>query len=300
MTQPRQILPGRTYAISRRCTQREYLLPPNRETNQIIEYCLAWAAESTGVLLHVVCAMTNHWHGVVTDPEARLPQFLETFHKLVAKCQNAALGRWENLWSCEKPSVVVLESDDDILDKMAYALANPTAAGLVKSPFEWPGVITQRFGERRLAPMPDAYFDDEGHMPESLVLEFSRPPIFAGESDVDVQRRLQERVASLVRDARVSRANAGLSFVGRDAVLRMRGRAPRSEAPRFALIPRIAAKSKAGRVEAIKRMRAFARSYRAAWCEWREGNRSVVFPSGTYALRIYSAVACAPPLAVGC
>ena len=146
VTLARQSLPGRIYLITRRCTQRQFLLRPSRTTNQNAEYCLALAAERTGVLLHAVCVMSNHWHGVMTDPEGRLPEFLETFHKLLAKAQNASLGRWENLWSSDKTSVVLLASESDVLDKMAYTLANPTVAGLVKSPDEWPGVISHRFG----------------------------------------------------------------------------------------------------------------------------------------------------------
>jgi REP-associated tyrosine transposase len=116
-------------------------LRPSRLTNQLIEYCLGLAAERTGVEIHAVCVMSNHWHGVVTDPEGRLPEFLERFHRLLAKAQNASLGRWENLWSSDKLSVVWLVTEQDVLDKMAYTLANPTTAGLVKSPDEWPGVI---------------------------------------------------------------------------------------------------------------------------------------------------------------
>jgi len=34
--------------------------------------------------------------------------------------------------------------------------------------------------------------------------------------------------------------------------------------------------------------------YRAAWNEWRTGNRAALFPAGTYALPIYASVVCAP------
>ena len=66
--------------------------------------------------------------------------FLELAHQLIAKCQNAALGRWENFWSSDKPSVVLLVSEQDVLDQMAYVIANPTQAGLVHAPRLWPGV----------------------------------------------------------------------------------------------------------------------------------------------------------------
>lgn len=124
MTAPREILPGSTYLVTRRCTQRQFLLTPSERTNQLIRYCFADAARHTGVQLHAFCFMSNHWHGVVTDPLARLPEFLERFHRLLARAQNAALGRWENFWSSDKPSIVRLVSDQDILDKMAYVIAN--------------------------------------------------------------------------------------------------------------------------------------------------------------------------------
>lgn len=76
---------------------------------------MALAAERTGVVLHAVCFMFNHWHGVLTDPDGRLPAFLEIFPKLVAKAQNASLGRWENLWSSHKTSVILLISNNDLL-----------------------------------------------------------------------------------------------------------------------------------------------------------------------------------------
>ena len=119
MTAPRQIIPGHFYLITRRCAHRQFLLRPSCLTNQIVKYSLALAAGQTGVLLHGVCFMSNHWHGVVTDPEGRLPEFLERFHRLVAKAQNASLGHWENLWSSDKTSAVLLVSDEDVLEKMA-------------------------------------------------------------------------------------------------------------------------------------------------------------------------------------
>jgi putative transposase len=177
MSAPREVLPGRTYLVTRRCTQRQFLLKPSRRTNEIVRYCLAVAASKTGVLVHAVCIMSNHWHGVVTDPLARLPEFLEHFHRLLARAQNASLGRWENLWSSDKTSVVLLVSDQDVLEKMAYTMANPTAAGLVRSPREWPGVVTERIGERYRAAMPDIFFNPEGPLPDAISLDFARPPI---------------------------------------------------------------------------------------------------------------------------
>jgi REP element-mobilizing transposase RayT len=296
VTAPREILPGKTYLVTRRCTQRQFLLKPSPRTNQIIEYCLAVAAKQTGVLIHAVCFMSNHWHGVITDPLARLPEFLERFHRLVARAQNAALGRCENLWSSEKPSVVLLVSDHDVLEKMAYTIANPTAAGLVRSPDGWPGVLTRRLVEQRRIAMPDTFFSPDGPLPESAILEITRPPIYLQLSLPALARHLHDAVDRLTRNARQLLADARRRFVGVQAVLQQPfdGK-PTSLEPRRSPNPRIAAKHTPARVDAIRSLKAFIQSYRAAWQAWRQGNRAQLFPCGTYALRLHARVACRPP-----
>jgi REP element-mobilizing transposase RayT len=89
---PRPIVPGSIYLVARRCTQRQFLLKPTPLTSQIFEYCLAVAAERTGVRVHAACVLSNHWHAVVSDPHGRLPVFTELLHKYVAKAVNASLG----------------------------------------------------------------------------------------------------------------------------------------------------------------------------------------------------------------
>jgi len=295
VTAPREVLPGSTYLVTRRCTQRQFLLKPSRRTNQLVRYCLASAAQKTGLLLHAVCVMSNHWHGVVSDPFARLPEFLEHFHRLLAKAQNASLGRWENLWSSDKTSVVRLVSDEDVLEKMAYTMANPTAAGLVRSPREWPGVITTRIGERSTVDRPDVFFDPEGSLPETLKLELTRPPIYPQLEIADLAKRLASAVECHVRVARQALAHQGRKFLGVHAVLQQDFHAvPNTSEPRRSPSPRIAAAQSPQRVQAIRNFLAFLRAYRAAWLAWRLGKRDQLFPAGTYALRVHARVACAP------
>ncbi|MEO8903908.1 MAG: hypothetical protein ABI488_16440 [Polyangiaceae bacterium] len=240
--------------------------------------------------------MSNHWHGVVSDPDGRLPEFLERFHRLVARAQNASLGRWENFWSNDKTSVVWLVSEEDVLEKIAYTVANPTVAGLVHSPFEWPGVISHRFDEIRNVEMPDIFFDEDGELPEEAELCMTRPNIFPELSDVALLARIQTAVAERVQSARNDMANRGLRFLGRSAILQQPfDGIPRTSAPRRSPSPRLAAKSPANRLQGIRRVVEFLRAYRAAWLAWRDGDRNATFPFGTYALRIYASVRCGQP-----
>jgi hypothetical protein len=240
--------------------------------------------------------MSNHWHGVVSDPEGRLPDFLARFHRLVARAQNASLGHWENLWSSDKPSVVLLVSEMDVLEKIAYTLANPTEAGLVRSPYDWPGVISHRFHAPLAVEMPDVFFDQQGDLPDEVELEFKRPEVFRALGDAVLSKRIQDAVAKRVRTARTDLAARGLKFLGRRGVLQQRfSDSPRTPAPRRNPNPRIAAHATPTRVWAIQRMLEFVKAYRIAFLAWRSGDRSISFPFGTYAMRIHSGVACAQP-----
>ena len=116
------------------------LLKPSVLTNLIFKFVLAVAAARYGVLIHAVCVMSNHFHLVITDPRANLPDFSRLLDGVVAKALNALYGRWENFWAPFSYSVVALVSPEDIVEKVAYTLANPAASGLVEHGTEWPGV----------------------------------------------------------------------------------------------------------------------------------------------------------------
>ena len=61
------------------------------------------------------------------------------------------------------------------------------------------------------------------------------------------------------------------------------------------LNPRVAARDRWKRIEALSRLVDFLRAYRSAWRARRAGDADVLFPPGTYQLRIEHAVRCAAP-----
>src|SRR6188768_318934 len=178
MSRPRPVIAGCSYLITRRCTQRTLLMRPDAETNNAFIYCLAYAAERCGIEVLFTVAMSNHHHTGIHDRDGRYPEFLECFHKLFAKCQNALRGRWENFWSSEQTSVVRLIEPDDVLNKMTYALTNPVKDRIVEKAHQWPGISSlasllhdRSFTARR----PKHFFRDDGTMPEVVTLTFARP-----------------------------------------------------------------------------------------------------------------------------
>ena len=61
MSLPRAIIPGRRYLITRCCSERRFLMRPDRETNNAFIYCMALAARKTHV--GIVCVGTTSNHG---------------------------------------------------------------------------------------------------------------------------------------------------------------------------------------------------------------------------------------------
>jgi putative transposase len=298
MSIPREVVPGRSYMITRRCTQRQFLMRPDRETNNAFIYCLAIAADKFGIRILFTVAMSNHHHTGIYDPDGNYPAFIEHFHKLFAKCQNALRGRWENFWSSEQTSVVRLVEPEDILDKMVYALTNPVKDSLIERTSTWPGITSldsTLHGTPLVATRPTHFFRNDGPMPDSAHLSFHRPPGFESLAPTEFAARILEKIHAVENAAAAERRRTGARVLGKSAILAQSWNdRPGSREPRRQLNPRVAARSKWSRIEALLRNRAFRDAYAAARDAFAKGIRDVVFPAGTYWLRRFTYAACAP------
>ncbi|SRR6266542_546741 len=287
MTAPRQVLPGTTYLVTRRCFQQQFLLRPCAMTNSVFSYLLAVASRRYGIRIHAACVLSNHFHLVVTDPDACLPAFEQYLDSLVARALNASLGRWESFWAPSSYSAVALPCPEDVVAKAAYALANPVAAGLVRRGHDWPGLWSHPEqidrGPIRIA-RPD-FFRAAGPMPETADLEITTPPGF--ETPEHFRERLIAALAVLEERAAINLASNGQVFLGIARVLaESPNTRPAAAEPRRQLSPRVSGRDKWKRIEALSRLKDFLTSYRLALQALRDGVRDVTFPSGTYWLRV--------------
>jgi REP element-mobilizing transposase RayT len=296
MTLPRQVVPGREYLITRRCSERRFFLRPDDETNNAYIYCLALAVQRASVQLTFSVGMANHHHTGIRDPEGNFPIFTEHFHGLLARCQNAHLGHFENFWSSEPTSVVHLVEPNDVLDKMVYAFTNPAAADLVDAVEEWPGVTTFQQTLTRgslTASRPKHFFREDGDLPETVTVPIVRPQGFQDLEHARWAALVTERVRTKEAEHRQRRATAGTTVLGRKRILEQDPfDCPTSHAARFKMSPRVAAKNKWARIEALLRNRGFIEKYRAAFLSHLAGVANVLFPFGTYWMRKFGKVAC--------
>jgi len=295
MTAPRQVLAGTSYLVTRRCAQRQFLLKPSPVTNEVFRYVLAVAARRFGVQVHAFCVLSNHFHLLVTDPQARLPAFEQYLDSLVARALNASLGRWESFWAPSSYSAVALSTPEAVVEKAAYVLANPVAAGLVRHGRDWPGLWSppERIGSGPVeVRRPTVFFRPEGGMPETAELELFTPPGF--DSPADFRDRLAQALAVLEEQAQRNLSAKGQGFLGQRRVLAQKptGR-PATGEPKRRLSPRVAGRDKWKRVEALSRLAEFRDAYRKAWQALRDGLRDALFPAGTYWLRVAYGVRCA-------
>jgi putative transposase len=282
VTRPRQVLPGEFYLITRNCSQRQFLLTPDDEVNNAIAYCLAHAAQRFKIDVLMVMVESNHHHTVIYDRHGHFPRFIEHFHKMVAKCINRYRDRRENLWASGETCVTRLLDYETVLDKIAYAAANPVKDFLVERAAQWPGLSGYRYlihDKPLVARRPRFFFRADRGWPESLSLKFTIPSKL-GERDEVVQEIIQ-RVGAIESQAMRSRQTSGRRLLGRKTVMEQHWReSPRSLAPERTLRPRFAGRRDA-RMKALEGYEAFLAFYDDARTQWlRRGTAR--FPQGTY------------------
>jgi len=224
-----------------------------------------------------------------------LPAFQQYVDSLVARSINALHGHWEFFWAPGSYSGVTLITPEDLVDKIAYVLANPVKAGLVRHGRQWPGLWSapEQIGAGPiLVKRPDHFFRKEGPMPETAELELVCPKGF--ESVDAFRNQLVVRLAQLEEEAAQELEKEGRSFMGVRRVLSEKpGAWPKPGEPRGELNPRIACKDKWKRIEAIQRLKQFLEDYRVAWKKFASGLRDTVFPHGTYGMYLRYGVRCA-------
>jgi REP element-mobilizing transposase RayT len=297
MSFPRQLVPGATYFITRRCFQRQLLLRPDPEINQILRYCLAQAALRSPVKLHAFYAASNHYHALATDIDGNLPDFLWWLNLYVAKCVNARMGRWESVWAPGSYSAIEVTTAADFLARFSYTLANPVESRLVEFGGDWPGlrfgvggIGPQRFSEKR----PEVFFDPAGEMPQVVSLELVRPKRFFRElSSEAFGQRVRAEVLKREKRFREEARIEGKPFLGVERVLKQKPTDyPWTGEPRRRMNPRVACQDKWKRIELVALLESFYLQYREALKRWRAGDHEVVFPFGTYWMRVFHGARC--------
>jgi len=291
----RPVFAGVFYFLTRRCTQRQFLLRPDEESNNAFLYCLGEAAERFDIDVIAITVMSNHYHCVLYDRNGNINEFTEHLNKFSAKCINALRGRSENLWASEPVCKVECIDPSDVVAKIVYAATNPVKDFLVDTVAHWPGIngLYPLLNDTPMrATRPTFFFRADGPMPTEVTLRLVIPPEL-GVPD-EIRREIRERVEKVEGHFAKLRERTGRRVLGRRRVLRQSWRdSPSSDAPRRNLRPTVAAKNTWARIEALQRNKQFLAEYRTARIAWLAG-LPAIFPPGTYWLRRFARVVVAP------
>lgn len=288
---PRPVYPGSLSLITRRCTQRQFLLRPDPETVNAFIYCLGVAAHRHEIDILDVIQMSNHLHDVIYDRHGNAPAFYEDFHKLLAKCVNVIRGRSENFFSSTQTDVVQIETMQDLIDRLVYVATNPVKAGLVARVEDWPGASGLRSlltGEPLRATRPKYFFSEDGTMPAEVTLYMTWPPELRDREEVLAE--VEARVAQFERQKAAELKRENRRVLGRHAVIHQSWSAsPTTYEPRRQMHRTIAARCKWKLFEALQRKADFIVGYREARTALLSGVPAP-FPYGTYWLRRFAGV----------
>lgn len=281
MSYARRIIPGTTYLITRRTEGRRFLFRPDAGVKALFEYCLAEAAERYGCKLHGYCLMSNHLHLVVSDPEGKLPAFMQRLCRHLALGIAKMRGHQGSVFERRSYSAVALETEEAIVDKLAYTHCNPASAHLVDKAAQWPGALSapaELQGRVRPVKRPQ-------HIGLFKRMQAEVPLRLVAPSSVD-----GPALASDVAE-QVERRHAELSSAPRRRVLGIKRvlstpwqHAPTTPTPSHERNPRFAAITKDALRRAARNLRAFRKAYREAWLQLAQGVREVLFPFGTWRL----------------
>ena len=289
MSLPRQILPNKTYLLTRRCLGRRYLLRPDKRLNNLFVYCLTLAAQKYGIQIHAFTVMSNHYHIVLTDVDGVLPLFVAWLNRHLAMCIKR-LRRWDEVvW---EPNVaynsMVLTDQAEVLDKIGYTLLNPVSACLVRTPKEWPGAVTTLNTLEQgsvHSTRPAVWFKDTS--PAELTLELTTPPCIPNKPAF--LNALDSLLTDRQKQLRDEHEKAGRGYRGEQRVVKTRvTSSPKTKKQRFGRNPTFSALTRAAWRKAVKELRAFRLAYRLAYQAWRDGDTDVEFPLGTWWLTRYA------------
>lgn len=296
------VKPGQSWGMNRRSTRRYYLFRPDvlRELEQCFWYCLAYAAGKYGILVHAAVLMSTHVHYVITDPRGNRPRFKQEFHRLFALCVKSILGWPEEVFNKSKTGEHEVLGPAGMIDHIAYIIANPVLAFAVRYVTDWPGAKTLpgEIGTRVIRVKRPKHYFRGSQWPDELELELTMPSELEAEYGADeARKRIAEAVKLKETEALAESRAKGIPFQGRRKLLRQHHtRRARSYEVFGSCNPKWIAAGDHERASRAKSERlAFESEYDGALAGWRSGDRTVVFPFGTWWMRVHHGARCRPP-----
>jgi REP element-mobilizing transposase RayT len=268
--------------ITARTVGRRFLLTPRDELNAGVLAALGRALSRYPVELHAVAFMSNHWHSLVSVPDAlALTRFVQHVHSRIARLVHRLYG-WDGSVFGKASYIAVGEDAQE--GRLRYVLAQGVKEGLVRRCVEWPGVhcarallmeealvgrCVERRHERQVRTGGGNGGGREplrGEVETSFPIDLAPLPVWRGLDAADRLVRVRRLIAEIEAEGRAAHATvAGAAWV--------RERDPfwKPEAPKPSFAPHIHTESEDVRSEFTNDELAFLHDFDAARQELRRG-----------------------------
>jgi len=133
---PRPVGEGATYHVTARGNDHQTIYLTDADRHGFLT-TLARVCERHDWTCHAYCLMGNHFHLAVTTPAANLPAGMCQLVGQYARLFNRKHRRTNHLFG-SRYHAALIETDGHLLATVRYISRNPSRAGLVSAPHEWP------------------------------------------------------------------------------------------------------------------------------------------------------------------
>jgi len=320
MTPSRYIEEGQLVDVTMQTVGRSFRFLPTPEVRDSLDFIFALVVAKYDLLVHEYEFMSNHLHFIATDVRGELPNFMRDFDSLVARQLNAIRGTSGS--NIEKGYALIHISDErKLLEKAIYVLTNAVSAHLVRRVKQWkgPNSLGHEYGHKTVLERPKCGIWKEtqsaklggkfgskkrrAYRGRSRTLEevqfvLVRPSTMNHLSDAELRQLIRDKVGERERELIAQRRQTRQKVLGMRRVLEQRYLdTPQCSRVLFATKPRVSGTDVGKRSDKLEAILNFEAAYRRARDTWLAGDHSVVFPFGTWLMRVRFGVHCvtAPP-----
>jgi REP element-mobilizing transposase RayT len=297
MSRPVRFVPGKKtlVEVTSRTIHGRFLLRPSPLINEAFLGVLGRAQELYGVGVCAAVCLGNHVHLLLlVDDAGQLARFMGYFNSNLAR-EAGRLSDWrEKFWARRYRSIVISGEEAAQRERLKYVLANGCKEGLVEHPWEWPGVHSIK-ALLDGTPLTGQWFDrtqeyaarrrgedfERLRFATAYTVQLSPLPCWEHLTPEMQRKRIAEIVEEVDAEAAAQREKTGKQPMGASVVQQQVPhdrpmKSKKSPAPLFH------AASKRVRKELYAAYYAFLGAFREASERWRAGDRTVVFPSGSF------------------
>jgi REP element-mobilizing transposase RayT len=282
-------------SVTCRTVQGRFLFRPCCEVNDVLVGILGRAQRLYPIPVCAVSVMSNHLHLLlIADDPQQIARFMQYLSSNIAREVNRLTG-WSGPVFHDRYSMIVVTREEAAqVERLKYLLAQGCKENLVDRVQDWPGVSstgaflegkplighwidrTGEYAARRHGKKPDpSRFATE----ETLVL--APLPCWRHLSSEVYRERIVELVDQIERECSAERKRTGARPLGPRAILAQHPH-HRPEAVAKSPAPLVHAATQTARRAFQEAYAWFVAAFRAAAERLRQGDRSAVFPAGSF------------------